>query len=218
MKIRVRVPGSASAVLERGSIILLLPILVWSLFRGVTVYATVTADGAFRESLIPHEVKIPKGSADIGAQLLAIVGSRVRPVRTSRCSPMLDEELAWVVSGVTRKYAIESALLRAIIDTESSRRPCVTSDRGAIGLMQLMPGTAKQLGVDDPYDPQSNVEAGARYLKLMLKRYDNDLPRALSAYNAGPGVTDRHAGVPPIPETQKYVQTVLRRVEGFNLQ
>lgn len=217
MTIRICVKTtSIAAFLEKGGIILLIPILIWSLFRGVTLYAKVTAESAFRSGLPLTDGKRSRNSEDMATQLIALTATTL-PVRSSRCSPLMDKELSWVVDGVTKKYSVESSLLRAIIDTESSRRPCITSPRGAIGLMQLMPGTLKDLGIEDPYDPRSNVEAGARYLMLMLKRYNNDVHRALSAYNAGPGVTDRHTGIPPIPETQRYVKTVLQRAEGLLL-
>jgi hypothetical protein len=217
MKIRIILPSiGSSALLEKSTIFLLLPLLGWSVFRGATVYANATADSAFENAINFKQVVASRGVSGVAVHLLRVKTPQMQPVRGPRCSPLRDEELAWVVDGVTKKYDVESSLLRAIIETESSRRPCITSVRGAIGLMQVMPGTAKELGISDPYDPRSNVEAGAKYLKLMLTRYNNDIRRALSAYNAGPGVTDRHEGIPPIAETQKYVQTVMRRAEAFS--
>jgi soluble lytic murein transglycosylase-like protein len=98
--------------------------------------------------------------------------------------------------------------VKAVIAAESNFDPEAISHRGAQGLMQLMPATAAALGVADPLQPTQNVQAGARYLRLMLDRY-GDLERALAAYNAGPSAVDRYGGIPPYPETRDYVQRVL---------
>jgi soluble lytic murein transglycosylase-like protein len=83
------------------------------------------------------------------------------------------------------------------------------SSAGAMGLMQLMPETARQLGVRDPFDPEQNVNAGAKYLRGLIDRYHGRLDFALAAYNAGPGAVDKYNGVPPYPETQSYVKNIL---------
>ena len=93
---------------------------------------------------------------------------------------------------------------------ESDWDSTAVSPRGAIGLMQLMPGTVAELGIGDPRDPRENAEGGTRYLASMLRRFDDDVPLALAAYNAGPGAVERHGGIPPFPETVDYVQRVLR--------
>jgi hypothetical protein len=108
-----------------------------------------------------------------------------------------------------QKYGLPSSLLRSVMKAESGFDPQTVSPKGAIGLMQLMPSTARDLGAD-PRDPAQNVDAGARYLRALLERYDGRLRRALAAYNAGPAAVDRFGGVPPFRETLDYV----RRIES----
>jgi soluble lytic murein transglycosylase-like protein len=107
--------------------------------------------------------------------------------------------------------ALSPALVRAVAERESGFRTKALSRAGAIGEMQLMPKTARALGVD-PSDPDQNLKGGAVYLSSLMRRYDGDLVRALAAYNAGPGVVDRYGGVPPFAETQAYVAAILQRL------
>lgn len=107
------------------------------------------------------------------------------------------------------REGLDSGLLHAVASAESNLNPHAVSSAGAKGIMQLMDGTARSLGVTDSFDPAQNVAGGAKYLKEMLTRYGGDVKRALAAYNAGPGTVDRHNGVPPYSETQAYVQRVL---------
>lgn len=101
------------------------------------------------------------------------------------------------------------ALLHAVIQVESGYDPKARSHKGAAGLMQLMPETAKQLGVGDVWDPAANIRGGARYLKQLLQRFDNDFALAVAAYNAGPEAVSKAGRVPPYAETQRYVPSVL---------
>jgi soluble lytic murein transglycosylase-like protein len=103
-------------------------------------------------------------------------------------------------------------LLRAVIRKESAFYPCAISPKGALGLMQLMPGTAANFGVDDPMNPADNLNAGAKFLGRLLTRYAGDLALALAAYNAGPGKVDAYGGVPPYPETKNYVREILSTI------
>lgn len=105
-------------------------------------------------------------------------------------------------------YQLEEALIRAVIRQESNFRLDAVSHKGAQGLMQLMPGTAKLYRVTDPFDARQNIHAGARHLRYLLQRYQYDLDLALAAYNAGETAVSRYQGVPPYPETEAYVQAV----------
>lgn len=114
-----------------------------------------------------------------------------------------------VVSQISKKHGVDEKLVQALIKQESGFNPKAKSKAGAMGLMQLMPATAKNMGVKDPYNTVQNVEGGVKYLKSMLNKYNGNVILALAAYNAGPGAVDKYSGVPPYQETQNYVKNIL---------
>ena len=121
---------------------------------------------------------------------------------------------AALVADAAARHDLPEALLHAVIHAESNYDPLALSPKGAAGLMQLMPETARELGVEDVFDPAANIQGGARYLKRLLALFDNDLSLAVAAYNAGPGaVISSGSAIPPFAETQRYVPRVLERYQ-----
>lgn len=131
---------------------------------------------------------------------------RVSPFASTHTAA--PQELDKIVMDAAQKHHVDPELIRAVITTESSWNSAAVSSKGAEGLMQLVPGTAKQMGVGNVFDPAQNVDGGVRYLRMLLERYNGDLDKALAAYNAGPGAVDRFGGVPNFRETRDYVRKV----------
>lgn len=119
-----------------------------------------------------------------------------------------------IISTKSYKYNIEPAIIKAVITAESNWDPRAVSHKGAIGLMQLMPTTAEDMLVNNPFDPEENIEGGTRYLRHLLNRFNGDLDLALAAYNAGPARVERSGGIPKIPETVQYVKKVNKLYSG----
>jgi soluble lytic murein transglycosylase-like protein len=168
-----------------------------------------------RESVVKQAaslgVRLPRAAAESPP---AIEAAAAVTATGPPCDAVSDGVAAPLIENAAKAQELEPRVLRAIIEQESGFRPCAISPKGAKGLMQLMPDTAQDLGVQDPFDPRQNIEAGARYFKQLMTRYNGDLQKALGAYNAGPTTVDQAGGVPDIVETRQYVDAILRKVEA----
>lgn len=130
------------------------------------------------------------------------------PDKISRYDSIIDIQ--------SEKQGVDSALIKAVIKNESNGNHKAVSSAGAKGLMQLMDSTAADLGVDNSFHPEQNIAGGTKYLKMMLEKYDNNLPKAIAAYNAGPGNVDKYKGIPPFAETQAYVKKVMSDFKKYS--
>ena len=153
-----------------------------------------------------------KGGGEVGTPASQLRGFVPDEVADEVAAPTgTRAELEALAADVARRHGLDPALVLAVASVESSFKPKAVSPKGALGLMQLMPATATSLGVEDAFDPETNLEGGSRYLAELLTLYGGDLRRALAAYNAGPGAVKRHGGIPPYRETRAYVKKVLER-------
>jgi soluble lytic murein transglycosylase-like protein len=134
---------------------------------------------------------------------------------TSAAQQMNSASVKPLVSEAASKYNLDPALIEAVIKQESSYNATARSHCGAEGLMQLMPETAKELGVENSLDPRQNVMGGAKYLRRLMDQFDGNLTKVIAGYNAGPGAVSHYGGVPPYTETQDYVGKVLKNYEEF---
>ena len=139
----------------------------------------------------------------------AFIEPLISPPKSVDCPPLADADVDALVAGAAKKESIQPALIRAVMKQESGFKPCAISDKGAQGLMQLMPATADEFHVTDPFDPQQSVEGGAALLKKLLDKYKGDVKLTLAAYNAGANMVDNAGGVPDPKETQDYVASIM---------
>jgi len=166
-----------------------------------------------QRAAIRKQLGLPEASAQAGFFTLPWPAPSSTTSLATDCEPVAPEQLDAVIAGAARDHGLTPDLLRAVIARESGFRPCAVSPKGAMGLMQLMPDTANQLALEDPFAPEENIRGGAAYLGWLLRRYSGDLVRALAAYNAGPRLVDFYEGLPPIPETINYVRDILQALQ-----
>jgi soluble lytic murein transglycosylase-like protein len=174
--------------------------------EGESIVLTLRAGGeivcprSMVAEILPDEVPYPEPQADAAMQLPEVAGE-------AALGPFGD-----LIAAAAERHGVSPSLVHAVIAVESNFKHRARSRKGAMGLMQLMPGTARQYAVANPYDPRSNIDAGTRHLRMLLDRFD--VSRALAAYNAGEEAVRRFGGIPPYPETRSYVRRILRLVKA----
>jgi len=182
--------------------------------RGKVIYTNEDFQRPQRGSSISESkaaspaAEVPK---DVRSDVVVAVASQTNNAGASSApvaQKAADSRLDRIVQDAAQRHGIDPVLVKAVISTESGWNTRAISQKGAVGLMQLIPSTAQRFGVGNPFDPAQNVEGGTMYLKSLLQRYNGDLSKSLAAYNAGERAVDLSRGVPAIPETQRYVRKV----------
>jgi soluble lytic murein transglycosylase-like protein len=183
--------------------------VLWALLPSVsfaTMYTFVDDNGVIHFSNVPNDRRYVKVDTLSRSQLRAPTPRYINP-----------REYELYIRSVGSRYQIDPLLIRAVIKAESNFDALALSCKGAQGLMQLMPGTARDMRVSDPFDPRENINGGTRYLRKMLNIFDDDLHLALAAYNAGPGAVKSIGRIPDFPETIEYVERVLRHYRRYQV-
>lgn len=173
------------------------------------IYRYVDANG------VVHFTNAPQLTNKPNKKSWAFYRKEFRPGKAVGSSGLLAHSYREIIRHNARAYRLEEALVKAVIKAESNYNPQSLSNKGAQGLMQLIPETARLMNVDDPFDPAENIRGGSNYLRLMLDQFNGNLDLALAAYNAGPNAVQRHGGIPPYEETRNYVQRVRRYLEQY---
>lgn len=161
------------------------------------------------QSQLPSFVKLIR---DTPASFENVLDSEL--LENNSAEGLYNNDYSRLIEAASRKYNISSNIIRAVIMAESGFDTRAVSKAGAIGLMQLMPDTAKALGVNDAFDPRENIDGGVRYLKNMLSEFGGNLELALAAYNAGPNSVKKYGGIPPYEEIQNYVKKVMSNLKA----
>jgi soluble lytic murein transglycosylase-like protein len=159
-------------------------------------------------------VRAARSAAEEVSHLLASTEGLAPAARPVRGRAFSQQEIDAAIDQAASRHNVDPSLVRAVIKVESNFNPNAVSRKGAMGLMQLMPQTARQLNVSNPFDPEQNVDAGVRQLKQLMENYGGDVKLTLAAYNAGPGAVARSAGVPHFAETRQYVKRITQLYYG----
>lgn len=179
--------------------------------RAEKMYAVRQADGDIVLTNVPP---VDGGGRALTGPATSSAPAAVLSRPSVRGAPAKQRPYAAMVHRISEHYGVDHNLVHAVIAVESSYNPRAVSVDGALGLMQLMPGTAAEMGIHNPLDAHDNVLGGVRYLRRLLDRYSGNVTLALAAYNAGSGAVARHRGVPPYKETREYVRKVRRIYSG----
>jgi Transglycosylase SLT domain len=166
----------------------------------------VTCDKSLIEKILPDEVPHPEPK---GQEPAPAATDAPAPERTVDPSVLERTPYGEIIAAMSEAHGVDPLLVRALIQVESNYRPRAKSHKGAMGLMQLMPATAREHRVRNPYDPKANIGAGVKHLKALIDRFDGALDMALAAYNAGEGAVKKFGGIPPYRETRNYVTKIL---------
>ena len=173
------------------------------------IYRHVDANG------VVHFTNAPQYTSMTSKRDWSFYRAERRPADSSSGNPQLIHAYKDIIRHYASSYRLEEALVKAVIKAESNYNPQAVSRKGARGLMQLIPETARQMRVSDPFDPMQNIRGGSNYLRLMLDQFNGNVDLALAAYNAGPNAVQRHGGIPPYEETRTYVQRVRRYLDLY---
>ncbi|PIE70810.1 MAG: lytic transglycosylase [Deltaproteobacteria bacterium] len=196
-------PSQRSQQLSLPGLIILLIILLFAERSIADIYKYVDENGVLHFST----------SQDTAKHQLYI---REKPnVKKRNKATNKYDKVIWEAS---KKYGVSFPLIKAIIRTESNFNPWAISEKGAKGLMQIMPQNFDRLNISDPFNPRQNIMGGTKYFKQMLNRFHGRLPLALAAYNAGPSVVSRYQGIPPYPETRRYVKKVMAHYNRYKVR
>ncbi len=200
-------------------VILLLPVTVCGAMysykdkNGIIHYTNIPTDGRSRiqeGTLVSSNTQLP--SIQLIQQRIQLAN---KLMKKGKPTPISFQAIESYINKVAFRYGIDPLLIKAIIKTESDFDPLAVSSQGAQGLMQLMPGTAKDLKVSDPFDVHQNIDGGTRYFRKLLDSYHGDIELSLAAYNAGPGRVKPYGIIPRIPETRAYVAKVMRYYQAY---
>ena len=180
-------------------LLLVLPILALSAEGRAEIFRFTEPDGTVHFSNVPVDRRYRPFAVPSDIAFTAL--RTLPPDERARLHRLID--------ATARDYRMDPALIRAVVKAESDYNPRAISSAGALGLMQLMPGTARDLNVKNPFDPEQNVRGGVQYLRYLLDRFEGSVPLAVAAYHAGEQTVNRHDGIPPIAATQDYVKRVM---------